>query len=118
MSIADKFASEWAPVLSGCHRTALLPLLASDLLEFASVPPEQRLTSDDNKRLLRPITDAEALAAVVKLHRRKSAGPDGLNNDFYKVTAALLVPALVIISNQILAGSELPVFFWNPLSIL
>ena len=82
MSIADKFSSELASVLSGCHRTALIPLLASDLREFASVLPEPRLTSDDNERLLSPFTDAEALAAVVKLHCRKSAGPDVLINDF------------------------------------
>ena len=117
MSIADKFASEWAPVLSGCHRTTPLPLLASELRAFASVPPVQRLTSDDNERLLRPFTDAEVLAAVVRLNRRKSAGPDGLNNDFYKDTAALMVPALVIISNQILAGSELPASFLESLII-
>uniref|UniRef100_A0AAV1URF8 Uncharacterized protein n=1 Tax=Peronospora matthiolae TaxID=2874970 RepID=A0AAV1URF8_9STRA len=67
--------------------------------------------ANDNERLLSPLTEAEVLSAIVRLNRRKSAGLDELNNDFYKDTAALMVPALVIISNQILAGSELPASF-------
>ena len=85
MSIADKFASEWAHVLSRSHRTAPLHRLATELRVFASVPPNQILTADDNERLLRSFTEAEVLSDVIRLNRHKSAGPDGLNNIFYKI---------------------------------
>ena len=62
-------------------------------------------TSDtDNELLLRSFTDAEVLSAIVSLLKHKAAGHDGLNNDVYKDTAALMAPALVQISNQILQG--------------
>ena len=42
---------------------------------------------------------------------------DGLNNDFYKDTSVVMVPALVIISNQILNGADLPLSFLAALII-
>ena len=67
--------------------------------------------------MLHPYTDAEVLAAITGLDRHKSADPNGLHNDFYKDTAALMVPALVSISNLILAGSEVPSSFLESLII-
>ena len=52
------------------------------------------------------------------LNRHKFAGHDGLNNNFYKDTAALMVPSLVVVSNLILAGSDLPLSFLGSLIIL
>ena len=43
--------------------------------------------------------------------------PDGLNNDFYKDTSALLVPALVVVSNEILHGKHMPPSFLEALVI-
>ena len=53
-------------------------------------------------------SEAEVLQAVAKFSRHKASGPDGLNNDFYKDNFALLVSALVHVSNQILHGSQMP----------
>ena len=58
-----------------------------------TIPPEQRITDLDNDLILQPITEAEVLSAITGL-KRKAAVPDGLNNDFYKDTVALMVPAL------------------------
>ena len=57
------------------------------------------------------------LHAVKALSRHKAAGQVGLNNDYYKDTSALMVPAMVIISNQILDGADLPPSFLTALII-
>ena len=93
------------------------PLLSVKLRAFVTIPPEQRLRSGDNERMLRPYTDAKVLEAITGLGRHKSTGPDGMNNDYYKDTAALMVPALVSISNLILAGSEVPSSFLESMII-
>uniref|UniRef100_A0AAV1TME5 Uncharacterized protein n=1 Tax=Peronospora matthiolae TaxID=2874970 RepID=A0AAV1TME5_9STRA len=48
-------------MLSRSHRTEPLPLSSSEMRAFASVPPGQRLTTDDNERLFSPFTEAEVL---------------------------------------------------------
>ena len=105
MSIADKFASEWAPVLSSSRQI------------FVTIPEAKRLSHFDNEHLLRPITEAEVLYVVKVLSRHKAAGQDRLNNDYYKETSALIVPAMVIIINQILDGADLPPSFLTALII-
>ena len=57
------------------------------------------------------------LLDVQGLSRHKADGQDGLNNDFYKDTAALMFPALVLISHQILDGEDLPPSFSKTLVI-
>ena len=47
------------------------------------------------------------LSAVKGLNQHKSAGLDGLNNDYYKETTSVMVSALVNIRNKILEGSGL-----------
>ena len=64
------------------------------------------------------VTEAKVLTAVASLNRNQEAGPDGLNNNFYKDTPSLLVPALVAISNQILEGADPPLSFLEALIIL
>ena len=81
------------------------------------VPSALKLSGDDNMAIFSCVTEAEVLTAVTSLSRHKAAGPDGLNNDFYKYTPALLVSALVAISNQILEGADPPPSFLEALII-
>ncbi|CAI5719351.1 unnamed protein product [Peronospora destructor] len=43
--------------------------------------------------------------------KHKVAGADGLNNDFFKDTQAVMVPAMVAIGNELLAGGKPPKSF-------
>ena len=51
------------------------------------------------------------LSAVYGLSLHKAASEDGLNNDINNDTSALLLPALVVISNEIINGANLPSSF-------
>ena len=106
-----------APILSSSHRSEALDALLAAMHKFVTIPEDKRLSCLDNERLLRPITEAEVLLAVQELSRHKSAGQDGPYNDFYRNTSALMLPALVIISNQILDGVDLPPSFLKALII-
>ena len=85
--------------------------------QSVTISEDKRLSRLDNERLLRPITEAEMLLEVQELSRQKSAGQDGLNNDFYKDTPALMASALVIISNQVLHKVDLPPSFLQALIV-
>ena len=111
MFIADTFASEWAPVLSSSHRTIAVEELPAALQQFATISTKQRLTALDSDRLLRPISEAKVLLAVYGLSLHKAASEDGLNNDINNDTSALLLPALVVISNEIINKANLPSSF-------
>uniref|UniRef100_A0AAV1UCF0 Endonuclease/exonuclease/phosphatase domain-containing protein n=1 Tax=Peronospora matthiolae TaxID=2874970 RepID=A0AAV1UCF0_9STRA len=117
MTNADKFASEWSTVLGKVHCQEERVDLPSAIRRFVNLPTDRVLSSADNRALLADFSEAEVLAAVSGLSRHKSAGLDGLNNDFYKDTSALLVPALVQLSNQILAGADPPPSFLEALII-
>lgn len=117
MTTADKFASEWSPLLSSIHRQVPLEELPAAFKAFVKIPEERFLTANDNQDLLADFTESEVLEAVAALSRQKAAGPDGLNNDFYKDTGALLVPALLTISNQILHGEPMPPSFLEAMII-
>ena len=106
MTTADKFASEWSTVLEFIHRKELSENLPSSIRRFVNLPTDRVLLTADNLALFSDFTEAEVLAAISGLSRLKSAGVDGLNNDFYKDTSALLVPALVHLSNQIRAEAD------------
>ena len=89
MSVAAKFASEWSPILGCVHRTASLPDLRMKINAFATIPAERRLSVSANHALMADFSEGDVLHAIMALSRHKSAGPDGLNNDFYKDTSAL-----------------------------
>ena len=117
MSIADKFASEWSPVLSVVHRVEPLAELPRAMLDFVSVPNDRLISTAANNGLMVDVTENEVLQAITELSRHKASGPDGLNNDFYKDTSALLAPVLVHVCNQILHGSPMPPSFLEALII-
>ena len=117
MSIADKFASERALTLSSSYRTIAEKKLSASLQHFATIPMEQRLAALHNDRLLWPITEAEVLLAAHGLSRHKAASEGGFNNIFYTDTATLLMPALVIISKEILNGANMSPLFLAALII-
>ena len=115
MSVAAKFASEWSPILGCVHRTVSLTDLRRKIRAFATIPAERRLSYLTNHALMVNFSEGDVLQALSDLSRHKSAGPDGLNNDFYKDTSALLVPALVVVSNEILHGNHMPPSFLEAL---
>lgn len=57
------------------------------------IPAATRLDTAENTKILAVIKEAEVLHAVTGLSRHKAKGPDRLNNEFYKDTQALMVPA-------------------------
>lgn len=52
------------------------------------------------KALTAPITEAEITAAINKLHRRKSTGPDRIPNEWYKDYQAEITPILARVYNE------------------
>lgn len=67
--------------------------------------------------LMKEITKDEVKVAIDALNRHKAAGGDGLNNDFFKDTQALLVPAIVAIGDKVLQGGDPPLSFLQGLII-
>eukprot|EP00644_Phytophthora_capsici_P009456 jgi/Phyca11/107342/e_gw1.13.121.1 len=66
---------------------------------------------------MEPVAEQEVRDAIAALNRRKAAGPDGLNNDFFKDTQSIFVPALTAISNELLKGGKPPQSFLEALII-
>ena len=108
MSIADKFASEWSPVLGVNYLKQPLHGLNAAIQQFIHIPIERVISKAVNAALLAEFSEAEVLTAIAGLSRRKYAGPDGLNNGFFRDTTALMVSALVRVSNEIMTGADPP----------
>jgi exonuclease III len=117
MTIATKFSSKWKPILGVVHSTVADEHLESKFDEFVTIPPARRISDQQNLDLMREITEDEVIQAVVSLKRHKAAGEDELNNDFYKDTQAVFVPALVKIGNELLQGGNPPPSFLKALII-
>ena len=116
-SIADKFASEWMPILGISHRSVPLASLEQAFTDFVSIPVVSRVTPVENERLMSPIAETEVLAAITVISRHKAPGTDGLNNDFYKDTMSVMVPALTAVANNIMDGADPPASFLEALII-
>ena len=102
----------------GCaHRTASLPDLRRKVHAFATIPAERRLSTFTNHALMANFSEGDFVQAKSALSRHKSADLDGLNNDFYKDTSGLLVPALVVVSNELLHGKHMSPSFLEALVI-
>ena len=84
---------------------------------FVTIPANRKMTLIENSSLLQPICLDDVVAAIAGLHRHKAAGPDGLNNDFYKDNQAILAPAMVILGNELLNGKDPPPSFLEGLII-
>lgn len=82
-----------------------------------TIPDDRKLNDQDNQLLTAAVTEEEVIKAVADLNRQKAARPDGLNNDFYIETQAVLVPILVSISNDLLKGGDPPASFLEALII-
>ena len=52
--------------------------------EFVTIQENRKLTTIENDRLVQPVSMAEVVTARTGINQHKEAGPDGLNNDFYK----------------------------------
>jgi hypothetical protein len=117
MNIATKFSSEWKSILGVIHSAVEIADLEEEFDRFVSIPTSRRVTQQQNTALMQEITEDEVIQAVTALKRHKAAGPDGLNNDFYKDTQAVMLPALTAIGNELLKGGEPPPSFLQALII-
>ena len=117
MSAADRFASEWKPILGAVHNSASPQLLDVQFDAFIKVPDTRQLSAIDSGMLMREICLNEVIDAIGALNRHKAAGADGLNNDFFKDTQAVLAPATVAIGNEFLNGGHPPQSFLEGLII-
>jgi len=113
MNMATKFSTEWLPILGEVHSSIADTELEREFDAFVTI----QLKAEHNTALLHEITPQEVIRAVASLNRHKAAGPDGLNNDFYKDAQAVLVPAMVAISNELLKGGDPPASFLEALII-
>lgn len=104
-------SKEWDLVLGRSHRLTPKRRLKSQLARFVTIPAAMQITEEDNASLLRRITDEEVTAAIRTLQRNKSAGPDGLGNDFYKDFEDLVTARLTSTFNGILHGEAMPATF-------
>ena len=66
------------------------------------------LNQEEVKTLNRPITRAEAEAAIKSLPPKKSPGPDGFTAKFYQIYREKLVPFLLKLSQTIQKEEILP----------
>jgi hypothetical protein len=84
MSIADKFRSEWKPILGRVYNAVPADKLETEFDSFVKVPASRRVTPRQNSVLMENITTEKVIKAISDLNRHKAAGPDGLNNDFFQ----------------------------------
>uniref|UniRef100_A0AAV1U726 Uncharacterized protein n=1 Tax=Peronospora matthiolae TaxID=2874970 RepID=A0AAV1U726_9STRA len=82
MTTADRFASEWQPILGVVHHQLQRPQLEAAFDAFVQVPAIRRVSAVDNGMLVKDISSTEVITAIEGLIRHKAAGMDGLNNDF------------------------------------
>lgn len=68
----------------------------------ATIPIDRRVTAANNSALTAEMDVEDVLEAIAALNREKAAGPDGLNNDFYKDVQDVMAPMLVKVGNAIL----------------
>ena len=117
MTTADRFASEWTPILGVVHHSTPFEHMATELDTFVQVPADKRISAADNQGLMRAISTDEVIQAISALNRHKAAGADGLNNEFFKDAQAVLVPAMVALGNKLLSGGKPPQSFLKGLII-
>uniref|UniRef100_A0AAV1TRZ0 Uncharacterized protein n=1 Tax=Peronospora matthiolae TaxID=2874970 RepID=A0AAV1TRZ0_9STRA len=84
MTTADRFASEWQPILGVVHHRLQRPQLEAAFDAFVQVPASRCLSAFDNGMLIWVISLTEVITAIKGLNRHKAAGMDGLNNDFFQ----------------------------------
>ncbi|KAL3658996.1 hypothetical protein V7S43_015881 [Phytophthora oleae] len=76
MTIADKFASEWSPILSQPHNEVTGIQLEAEFDRFTAIPKDRKLEPDDNQLLMKEVTQDEVVSAFESLNRhKKQLGP-------------------------------------------
>ena len=89
------------------RRYALQHIIRSHGDLIGPICVDRRLSAANNVSLIQVILLDEVIQAITALQRHKA----GLNNDFFKDTQAVLVPAMITIMNELLAGGKPPPFF-------
>ena len=105
MTTADRFASEWQSILGVVHRTTTpYTHMGREFDDFVQIPGSRRVSAFDNGIPMSEIDLSEVIVAIEGLNRHKAAGADGINNDLFKDTQAIMAPAMVAVSNELLQG--------------
>ena len=116
MTIADRFESEWRPIMVEVHHTTPTERMISAFDDFVQIPASRCVSPANNERLLMDISLDEVVQDVNALNRHKTAGADGLNDDFLSTPrlswSLLWSPSSTICYT--VAGH--PSLFWKDLS--
>ena len=81
---------------------------ASDVRRIQHASGDSQNEYDRQCFLASACAHGEVVTEIAGLNRNKAAGPDGLNNDFYKDTQTILAPAMLFLGNDILNRKDLP----------
>jgi len=116
-SLADSMAAEWSSIFGQSHRTCPDHALRTRLRSFVKIPTGKKVSQAENDSLLKEITAEDMTKALRGLNRNKGAGPDGLNNDFYKDYGDIMAEKLLPVLNAMLQGAQPPASFLEALVI-
>lgn len=76
MTLADRFASEWVSILGVVHNTMPTAHMKTEFDKFVRIPDTRRVSTADDRQLLKAISIDEAIQAVHALNRHKAAEAD------------------------------------------
>ncbi|EEY63371.1 uncharacterized protein PITG_15084 [Phytophthora infestans T30-4] len=105
--IAERMASEWSHIFGESHADSNQGSFMM-MEQFMNIPPQQRLTPTEEADRMTPITETETKLAIDHLNRHKTRGTTGLNHEFYKDFAEMMIPSLTKLFNSILQGAGVP----------
>jgi hypothetical protein len=106
LSIADKFATAWAPLLTVSHATETDHARGDQLRRLFTAPVQHTLSDKANAALMATITSKEVEETIKDHGAHKAGGADRLNNDFYRGWGSLLAETLAREFNHILEGAH------------
>ncbi|POM64701.1 Hypothetical protein PHPALM_19739 [Phytophthora palmivora] len=82
--VGERMASEWSHVFGETHATTDSSRREKIFHKFVHIPEKRKLTQEEAKDLVKPISVGETLDAIQHLQCNKARGTTGLNHDIYK----------------------------------
>lgn len=106
--IAESFANYYKDLYNLKDDVATPTALASDVSSFLDKIALPKLTVDQLEQLNAPIESLELLKVINSSKLNKSPGPDGLNNEYYKLFKNEVLPSLTSMFNFIVCTGQPP----------